>query len=88
MPFYSLQDTLSHDNLSLFFQQITHANQLPTLLPPELLHTLFIQRPDWDIGKPEDLIQFYFAKDLAPLTQRTYTVAQGRYPKFLFGGSV
>lgn len=34
----------------------------------------------------EDLIRFYFAKGLAPLTQRTYKAAQDRYLKFCLEG--
>ena len=40
-------DALSRDNASLFFQQITHADKLPTPLPPELLQALLVHRPDW-----------------------------------------
>ena len=40
-------DSLSRDDVALFFQLVPEASRLPTPLPVELLQALVLQRPDW-----------------------------------------
>ena len=39
-------DSLSSDDVALFFQLVPEASRLPTPLPVELLQALVLQRPD------------------------------------------
>ena len=80
-------DALSWNNLPLFHQQVNHAAKLPTQLPQELILALVVHQPDWTSEKLESLVQHYFAKGLAPSTQRTYMSAQERFLKFCLDGA-
>ena len=40
-------DALSRNKLSVFFQQVPHADRRPTGIPGELVELLVLMRPDW-----------------------------------------
>ena len=40
-------ETLSRNNISLFFTQISHVNQEPTVIPEEIGQLFITQQPDW-----------------------------------------
>ena len=63
-------DALSMNNVSLFFQQVPQAKKYPSTLPPELVLGVGSTAARLDISYLEKLIQFYFAKGIAPSTQQ------------------
>ena len=40
-------DTISQDNLNLFFSQVSEANRHPTVIPEALADLVIQQQPDW-----------------------------------------
>ena len=52
-----------------------------------LILALVVHQPDWTSEKLESLVQHYFAKGLAPSTQRTYNSAQEWFLKLCCDGA-